>query len=207
MLDLVVRQARLGDDGLPRDIGIAGGRIAVIAPQVQTDAPGIDAQGGLVIAGFADSHLHLDKACLLDRARNPSGTLAGAIDAVSAAKKAFTVEDIYARGARVLEQAIGAGTVLIRTQVEIDPTVGLAGFEAVRQLKADYAWGVDLQICVFPQEGLLNLPGTEALLRRALDGGADLLGGCPYTDTDPEGHIKLLFAMARGLCGRSGPSS
>lgn len=196
-LDLVIRNARLKDGGQPFDLGILNGRIATIAAQISTDTQALDAHGGLVIAGFADSHLHLDKACLLDRAANPSGTLQGAIEAVSAAKRDFTSQDVYDRGARVLDKAIGQGTTLIRTQVEIDPGVGLAGFEAVRQLKADYAWGVDLQICVFPQEGLLNYPGTEELLRAALDQGADLLGGCPYTDTDPEGQIKRLFAMAR----------
>lgn len=196
-LDLIIRNARLQDRSTPHDIGILNGRIETIAPSISTNAPALDAGGGLVIAGFADSHLHLDKACLLDRAENPSGTLKGAIDAVSAAKRNFTAEDVYARGARVLEKAIGQGTTLVRTQVEIDPGVRLAGFEAVRQLKADYAWGIDLQICVFPQEGLLNYPGTEELLREALDQGADLLGGCPYTDTDPEGQIKRIFGIAR----------
>ncbi|SIS58917.1 cytosine deaminase [Roseivivax lentus] len=196
-LDLVIRNARLQDGAAEQDIGIRGGRIATIAPGIATEARALDAGGGLVIAGFADSHLHLDKACLLDRAANPSGTLKGAIEAVSAAKRDFTTEDVYARGARVLDKAIGQGTTLIRTHVEIDPAVGLAGFDAVRRLKADYAWGVDLQICVFPQEGLLNYPGTEELLRQALDQGADLLGGCPYTDSDPEGQIERLFAMAR----------
>ncbi|GGE27917.1 amidohydrolase [Primorskyibacter flagellatus] len=196
-LDLVIRNARLADGASPVDIGIASGRIAAIAADISTDARVLDAAGDRLIRGFADSHLHLDKACLLDRTSNPSGTLKGAIAAVSAAKRDFTTEDIYARGARVLEKAICQGTNLVRAQTEIDPVIGLAGFDAVRQLKADYAWALDLQICVFPQEGLLNLPGTEELLRRALDQGADLLGGCPYTDTDPNGQIARLFDMAR----------
>ncbi|WP_226622557.1 amidohydrolase family protein [Alloyangia pacifica] len=196
-LDLIIRGARLSDGAAPVDIGVAQGRIATITPNIASDAPSLDASGGMIFRGFADSHLHLDKACMLERAVNRTGDLKGALAAVTAAKKDFTTEDVYARGARVLEQAIGQGTTLIRTQVEIDPVIGLAGFEAVKQLKADYAWALDLQICVFPQEGLLNYPGTEELLRAALEGGADLLGGCPYTDTDPEGHIALLFAMAR----------
>lgn len=163
--------------------------VSGIAPRIGSDAPCLDAAGGLLIRGFADSHLHLDKACILERAQNRTGTLKGALEAVTAAKRDFTASDVYARGARVLEAAIGQGTTLIRTHVEIDPVIGLAGFEAIRRLKADYAWALDLQICVFPQEGLLNYPGTEPLLRAALDAGADLLGGCPYTDTDPEGHI------------------
>lgn len=196
-LDLIIRNARLQDGATPVDLGLSQGRIATIAPDLRADAPVLDAGGGRLIRGFADSHLHLDKACLLDRAANPSGTLKGAIEAVSAAKRDFTTQDVYARGARVLEKAICQGTNLIRAQTEIDPVIGLAGFDAVRQLKSDYAWALDLQICVFPQEGLLNNPGTEGLLRKALDQGADLLGGCPYTDTDPNGQIARLFDMAR----------
>lgn len=196
-LDLVVRSARIKDGAEPVDIGIRAGRIVEISPGIVSDAREMDAGGGRLIRGFVDSHLHLDKACLMDRAANPSGTLQGAIAAVSAAKRGFTEADVHARGARVLEAAIAQGTNLIRTQVEVDPLVGLTGFEAVRRLKADYAWALDLQICVFPQEGLLNNPGTEELLRRALEQGADLLGGCPYTDTDPDGQIARLFAMAR----------
>jgi len=196
-LDLVIRNARLEDGQTTVNLGIQDGRIVTIEAQIASDAPVIDAGGGRLIRGFGDSHLHLDKACLLHRTTNPSGTLKGAIDAISVAKRDFTVEDIYKRGASVLDRAIVQGTTLIRTQVEIDPGIGLAGFEAVRQLKHDYAWALDLQICVFPQEGVLNYPGTEELLRAALHDGADLLGGCPYTDSDPKGQIALLFAMAK----------
>ncbi|WP_223870794.1 amidohydrolase family protein [Salipiger aestuarii] len=91
----------------PMDIGIRVGRIVDIAPQLTTDAPQMDAGGGLIIRGFVDSHLNLDKTCILDRAQNQTGTLKGALDAVTTAKRAFTAEDVYARGARVLENAIG----------------------------------------------------------------------------------------------------
>ncbi len=67
-LDLVIRGARLQDGGAPLDIGISRGRIAELAPRIDTGAPELAAAGGLVFRGFADSHLHLDKACLLERA-------------------------------------------------------------------------------------------------------------------------------------------
>jgi len=35
----------------------------------------------------------------------------------------------------------------------------------------------------------LNDPGCEPLLVEACENGADLIGGCPYTDTDPHGQI------------------
>ena len=107
------------------------------------------------------------------------------------------MDDIYRRGVRVLEKAIVQGTNAMRTHVEIDPGIGLTGFDAIAQLKRDFAWALDLQICVFPQEGLTNNPGTEELLVLALSKGADVLGGCPYTDLDPIAQIRILFEMAR----------
>ncbi|ERI53347.1 amidohydrolase [Pseudomonas sp. EGD-AK9] len=156
----------------------------------------LDLGGGLVLPGLIETHIHLDKACILERCNLRAGTLAEAIAETSAAKAGFTEADVYQRGARVLELAIAQGTMHMRTHVEIDPQIGLTGFNAVRRLQADYAWAVDLQICVFPQEGLLNNPGTEALLCQALAQGADVLGGCPYTDSDPHGQIRRLFELA-----------
>lgn len=154
-------------------------------------------QGRVVVSGFVDTHIHLDKACLLCRCGVAAGGLKGAIAAVSALKREFTAEDLYARGARVIERAILEGTMHMRAHVEVDPRAGLRSFEAMKRLKHDYAFALDLQICVFPQEGLTNDPGAEPLLRQALANGADLLGGCPYTDTDPAEQIRRLFAMAQ----------
>jgi len=196
-LDLVFRRVTISGQHQPQDIGVKAGRIAAIAPQIQCDAPEIDAGRRLAVPGFVDSHIHLDKACLLGRCGHSHGGLADAIAAVAAMKRDFTEADVYERGARVIEKAIGKGTTRMRTHVEVDPRAGLRSFAAIKALKADYAWGLDLSICVFPQEGLTNDPGTEELLVEALQDGADLLGGCPYTDTNPAAQIERLFALAR----------
>lgn len=156
----------------------------------------LDLAGRLVVPGLVETHIHLDKACILERCRLAEGTLGEAIAQTRNAKASFTEEDVYARGAQVLNQAIVQGTTHMRTHVEIDPGIGLTGFRAVRRLKADYAWAVTLEICVFPQEGLLNNPGTESLLCQALEEGAEVLGGCPYTDADPVAQIRRLFELA-----------
>jgi cytosine deaminase len=195
-LDLVLHQARItGRDG-QFDIGIRDGRIAEIAARTESDARAMPLDGRLAFAGFVDTHIHLDKSCIWDRCRCERGTLQEAIAAVAAAKAAFTEDDIYARAQRTLERAIVQGTTHMRTHVEIDPRIGLRGFDAIRRLKADYAWAIDLEICVFPQEGLLNDPGAEDLLVAACTAGADLIGGCPYTDSDPCGQIARIFALA-----------
>jgi cytosine deaminase len=197
-LDLVLRQGRLaGSDESPVDIGVADGRIVDIAPHIVADAPEQRLDGRLVIPGFVETHIHLDKSCILERCNCERGTLEEAIEAVAAAKRSFTEADIHARAQRTLEKAIIQGTTRMRTHVEADPRVGLNGFHALRTLKRDYAWALDLQICVFPQEGLTNDPGTEELLVEACEQGADVIGGCPYTDTDPAAQTTRIFDIAR----------
>jgi cytosine deaminase len=197
-LDLVLRQGRLTEsDETLIDIAVADGRIADIAVRIAADAPEEQLNGRLVIPGFVESHIHLDKSCILERCRCEQGTLKEAIETVAAAKRDFTKADIHARAQRTLEKAIVQGTTRMRTHVEADPRIGLNGFHAVRALKRDYAWALDLQICVFPQEGLTNDPGTEELLVRACEQGADVIGGCPYTDTDPAAQTARIFDIAR----------
>ncbi|MET0633039.1 MAG: amidohydrolase family protein [Xanthobacteraceae bacterium] len=197
-LDLVLRQGRLaGSDESPVDIGVADGRIVDIAPHIVADAPEQRLDGRLVIPGFVETHIHLDKSCILERCNCERGTLEEAIETVAAAKRSFTEADIHARAQRTLEKAIIQGTTRMRTHVEADPRVGLNGFHALRTLKRDYAWALDLQICVFPQEGLTNDPGTEELLVEACEQGADVIGGCPYTDTDPAAQTTRIFDIAR----------
>ncbi len=195
--DLIFRNARLRSSPTPVDIGVRSGRIAAIEPKLACEGIEVDVAGRLALPGFVDTHIHLDKACLLERCGHIHGTLGDAIRAVSAMKRDFSTDDVYARGAKVLERAIVHGTTHMRTHVEIDPRIGLRSFEAIKTLKHDYRWAIDLELCVFPQEGLTNDPGAEELLVQALRDGADAIGGCPYTDTDPNAHLARIFDLAR----------
>ncbi|MCA1425905.1 MULTISPECIES: amidohydrolase family protein [unclassified Bradyrhizobium] len=194
--DLIFRNALLRSSAAPVDIGVKDGRIAAIAPKLACEAAEVDVDGLLALPGFVDTHIHLDKACLLGRCGHDHGSVSEAIRAVAGMKKDFTIEDVYARGARVLERAIVNGTTRMRTHVEIDPRIGLRGYEAVKALKRDYAWAIDLELCVFPQEGLTNDPGAEELLIQALREGGEVIGGCPYIDTDPNAHLARIFDLA-----------
>ncbi len=199
--DLVLRDVRPVDfkaDQPSTDIGVKDGRIAAIAPKLGGSArEEVRGHGRLVCSGFVDTHIHLDKACILGRCNCREGTLAEAIAETAAAKRGFTEADVYERAQRTMEKAILQGTTRMRTHVEVDPRIGLTSFRAIQKLKADYAFAIDLQICVFPQEGLLNDPGTDELLVAACEQGADLIGGCPYTDSDRSGQISRIFDLAR----------
>ncbi len=199
-MDLVLRSAHVaGDAGVGLvDIGIDRGRVAVVAPGLAADGPELDVGGRLVAPGFVETHIHLDKSCILDRCTSEEGTLEEAIAEVASAKRGFTEDDVHARAARTLERCILHGTTHMRTHVEVDPVVGLRGVRGVRPLLDEYRWALDLELCVFPQEGLLNNPGTDELMVEALSSGAaTVVGAAPYTDSDPKGQIDRVFELAR----------
>lgn len=197
LFDLVIRNVRTADGGPLVDIAVSGGRIRKMASSIRCEAVEThDGEGAFAFAGFVDSHIHLDKACILDRCTICEGTLPEAVLQTARAKAAFKTEDVYARAARVVEKAISHGTVRMRTFVEIDPRAGFRSFEAIKKIKVDYAFAIDIEICAFAQEGLSNEPATFHMLDAALADGADLIGGCPYTDPDPERHVEMIFELA-----------
>ena len=199
--DWILRNARLGAtktaDGLV-DIGIAAGRIAAIEPRIAPAGESVDAQGRFVSPGLVESHFHLDKARILDRVEPPKDRRTrDHVQRTSAIKHTFTVEDIYARARDTLEQCVLNGVTLMRTQVEVDPNIDLRGFEAIEQLRKDYAWAIDLQLCAFLQEGWTNSDGGEANVVAALRRGAPVVGGVPRYDPDRSGQIRRIFALAQ----------
>jgi cytosine deaminase len=195
-VDLLLRSVRLPDRDDLVNVAIAGGVIVEVGPVARDAKESLDLGGRLLTPGLVESHIHLDKALLSDRVSATAGTLAEALALTAQAKQAFTVDDIRARARRVLDMAVRAGTTAMRTYVEVDPIVALAGMEAILPLREEYAPALDLQICAFAQEGIVKAPGTEGLLRRALTMGADLVGGCPYNDSDGLEHIRIVFALA-----------
>ena len=198
-MDLILRNALIaGEESKPPvDIGIEGGRIAAIERGLAAEGEEIDVGGRLVSPGFIETHIHLDKSCLLDRCKSVKGTLEEAIGEVAKAKQNFQPEDVRERAVRTLEKSILQGTTHMRTHLEVDPVVGLRSLDGIQPLIDEYKWAIDLEICVFPQEGLLNNPGTDELMIEGLKRGCHVVGGAPYTDSDPPGQIDRLFEMAR----------
>ena len=178
------------------DVGVSAGKIVQIRPRLAEGDRALHLDGRLVLPGFCESHIHLDKSCLLDRCTQRGG-LAEAIGEVAGLKADFTAEDVATRAAKTLRKCVLNGTTRMRTHVEVDPTIGMRGFEGVQAAVADWDWAIDVELCVFPQEGLLNNPGTDELLVRGLEAGAGAIGGAPYTDRDPHGQIDRLFELAR----------
>lgn len=200
-LDLVIRNARLGDAGSGDptvDIGVQDGRIVAIATALAADGPEHDAGGKLVSPGLIESHFHLDKAMIVDRVPlQPNRMVRDHMERTASIKHTFTLEDIYARAQATLEQCLLHGVTHMRTQVEVDPNVGLLGFEAIEQLRKDYAWAIDIQSCVFLQEGWTDVPGADQNLVACLERGASVVGGGIRYDKDGPGQIRRVFELAQ----------
>lgn len=195
--DLVIREVSLAAGAALVDIGVRAGRIAALEPDIDTAGAEVhEGAGAFACTGFVDAHIHLDKACILERCTLCEGTLAEAVRETARAKAGFTEADVHARAARVVEMAILQGTQRMRSFVEVDPRAGLRSLAALRRIRDDYAFALDLELCAFAQEGLTNEPETLALLDAALAEGGDLVGGCPYTDPDPDRHVALIFDLA-----------
>lgn len=197
-MDLILRNAVLsGGNGRNVDIGIEDGRIKAIEVDLAAEGETLNLGGRLLSPGFVETHIHLDKACIMDRCRSETGDLAEAIDQVTKSKKEFSEEDVAARASRVLEKCVSHGTTHMRTHLEVDPGIGMRGFDGVFPLIEQWRWAIDVEICVFPQEGLLNNPGTDELMVEALQRGASVIGAAPYTDSNPHGQIDRIFELAR----------
>src|SRR3954466_10273030 len=116
-MDLILRNARLiGAEHEMADIGIIGGRIAAVQPNLAAEGETIDLGGRLVSSGLVETHIHLDKSCILYRVKAEKGDLEEAISEVARVKKDFTPEDVYARAKKTLEKSILNGTTHMRTQ-------------------------------------------------------------------------------------------
>ena len=197
-MDTILRNARIADgpDAPLVDIGIEGGRISAIGPGLAANGELFELGGRLVTPGFVETHIHLDKSCILDRVSSERGDLTEAIGEVARLKQGFTPEDVYQRAKRTLEKCVLNGTTRMRTHLEVDPVIGLRSLEGILPLVEEFKWAIDIEICIFPQEGLLNNPGTDELMVEALRRGGRVVGAAPYTDSDPHGQIDRVFEIA-----------
>ena len=198
-MDVIVRNARVSHapDEPAVDIGVAAGRIVAIEQPLAADGPEYDAGGCLACGGLVETHIHLDKSNIIDRCPPEQGREANSMQRVAAVKQTFTAEDVYRRASRTLEKCIKHGATRMRTHLELDGGVELRSFEAIEQLRHDYAWAIDIEVCVFPQEGLTNNPRADALLVEGLKRGARVIGAAPNYDPDHAGQIHRIFQLAR----------
>lgn len=197
-MDLIFRSVRIDDAQPLQDVAVQGGRIAAIAPAIAAQArQEVQGNGKVLIPGFVEGHLHLEKAHVMHRKANRSGTLQEAIAVTAALKPSLTRDDILARSTQVLRALVQAGSTHVRAHAEFDPAQGFTGLDVVLELRETFRDFIDIQVVAFPQEGILKLPGMQDMMVQAMEKGADVVGGIPYNDSSPHEHIDFVFDLAK----------
>jgi cytosine deaminase len=204
-LDLIVRNAALPDGRRGLDIGVAGGIIVAVEPQLEATAETeIDAGGQLLSPPFVDPHFHMDATLSLGLPRiNRSGTLLEGIALWGELKPLLTHEAVVERALRYCDLAVSQGLLAIRSHVDVgDPR--LLAVDALIEVRARVKPYIDLQLVAFPQDGYFRAPGAEARLTRALDRGIEIVGGIPHFERSMAAgaaSVEALFRIAadRGL--------
>jgi len=154
----------------------------------------LDAEQGLVIAPFVESHIHLDTTQTAGQPNwNQSGTLFEGIERWAERKAMLTPDDVRQRAWRTLKWQIAQGVQHVRTHVDVsDPT--LTALKAMLEVRSQVSPWLDLQIVAFPQEGILSYPNGINLLEEALRLGADVVGAIPHFEFTREYGVESLHA-------------
>ncbi|MBS3815771.1 MAG: amidohydrolase family protein [Hadesarchaea archaeon] len=200
-MDLIIRNAQIVGESKKKDIGIKNGEIIEVGEINDDSSEEINADGRLTSPAFIDPHIHLDKALIADELPpNESGTLNEAIELIWERKRKYTIDDIKRRAKKVIQLGISNGTTRMRTHVDVDTIGGLTPLEGLLETKKDIKDQIGLQIAAFPQEGIVRDSGTEELLRKAMEKGADLIGGMPHHEKSPNDmkeHVDMVFEIAK----------
>ncbi|MBY6106346.1 cytosine deaminase [Ferrimonas balearica] len=155
----------------------------------------IDGEGGLAVAPFIEPHIHLDTTQTAGQPNwNRSGTLFEGIERWAERKAMLTPEDVKARARQTLKWQIANGVQFVRTHVDVsDPE--LVALKAMVELREEMKPWVTLQIVAFPQEGILSYPNGKALMRQAMELGADVIGAIPHFEFTREYGVESLHYM------------
>ncbi|MFX1765387.1 amidohydrolase family protein [Paraburkholderia sp. A1RI-2L] len=203
MFDRVFVNA-VGADGQPLNLAVRDGRFASIsslgAERPETGAAEIvDLQGHLVLPGFVDGHIHLDKSFLGDRWR-PHRVAATLRERLADEKAAFaSAAPIAQRADALIRQAASFGTTAMRSHVDVDATTGLTHLHAVMEAREKWRGIMDIELVAFPQAGVVSCPGTAEVLDAAAQEGVDVVGGIDPTtlDGDADGQLDIVFGIAQ----------
>ena len=197
--DLLLRECRLLT-GAVVDIAIKDGLIAAIAPHIGEPADmEISVGGKLASPPFVESHIHLDSALSAGEPRlNASGTLFEGIEIWAERKQSLSLTDVKKRAKETLKLQASQGVLFVRTHADVSESslTALQGLLEVREEVKDW---MAVQVVAFPQDGIYGKPENEALLEKALEMGADAVGGIPhyeFTREDGVRSVHRIFELA-----------
>lgn len=192
-MDLIIRNAKLRDLNYLVDIAIKDGKFEMISKDIESKASKeIDASGNLVSPPFVESHVHLDSSLTAGDPRyNESGTLLEGIEIWGERKETLTKEEIKKNAIETIKWEIANGVLKIRTHTD-STEKSLMTLEALLEVKEEMKEFIDIQIVAFPQDGIFAYKGMDKLMVKAIEMGADVIGGIPQVELTREDGIKSI---------------
>ena len=127
------------------------------------------------------------------------GKAMNAIELAARVKEKYDESWIIINVRKAVAQAALYGNTHIRAFADVDTKARLEGVKALIRAREEFKGIVDVQVCAFAQDGWVREPGTDQLMRQAMELGADVVGGIPwieYTDADIRQHIQGVFDLA-----------
>lgn len=159
----------------------------------------VEGRGRILVPSFADVHVHLDSN-RLELPFRPHTGAPGVWRMMLNDRNNWRVAEvsITERTTTALRMAIERGTTRVRTYAQVDVDAGLERFEAVVAAQQEFAGRCEVEIIAFPQAGLLKEKGSAEVLERAVQAGADVVGGIDpcQLDRDPVRHLDIVFGLA-----------
>src|SRR5215813_10649327 len=196
MIDLILRNARVPGQDVLTDLGVDAGKL-VAADAGTAAAETIDVAGSLVTPPLVEPHIHLDAVLTVGQPRpNLSGSLFEGIAVWAERVADLSYQDVQTRVRQILRWQLANGVLHVRSHVDVcDPQ--LVALRALVDLREEVRGLVDLQLVAFPQQGILGFDGGRDLMRKAVELGADVIGGIPHYElTREDGVESVRFAMA-----------
>jgi cytosine deaminase len=207
--DILVTDARIPGTAHPVEIAIADGRYIHVGAASGIDAARVvDAAGSLVTPSFVNPHLHLCKVWTLPMMGEEAlaayhgkgmSEAAAAIDLAAAVKLKYDASWIVPNARRAAALAALYGNLHIRAFADVDGKAKLEGVKALLAVREEFRGVVDIQVVAFAQDGIVREPGTDLLMRQAMELGCDVVGGIPWIEDGTEAaqaHIDSCFDLA-----------
>jgi cytosine deaminase len=208
--DILIKRARLRQNPQENlEIGIKDKKIAAIGASLDANAPlHLDARGNLVTESFVNTHLHLckvytlqmmDESALKDYHGADMGKAMTAIELAARVKDSYDESWIIKNVRKAIAQAAVYGCTHVRAFADVDSKARMEGIKALIRAREEFKDIVEIQVTAFAQDGVVREPGSVALMKQAMELGADVAGGIPwieYTDADIAEHVHFIFDLA-----------
>ncbi|MGD1909373.1 MAG: amidohydrolase family protein, partial [Rivularia sp. (in: cyanobacteria)] len=108
------------------------------------------------------------------------------------------IEDVKNRALTMLKEQAAMGILFVRTHADVSEPQ-LIALQALLELRDTVKDWMTLQVVAFPQDGISSNSQNERLLEKALEMGADAVGGIPHYELTREDgvlSVERIFELA-----------